>query len=233
MRTLILAGGLGSRISEETITKPKPMVTIGGQPILKHIMEIFFAQGVNEFTIAIGYKGHLIQNWVRNSSSPYLVDCLDTGLNTFTGGRIKHFFQTYPDKRIFMTYGDGLANVNLKELLNVHELNGRSATVTAVRPPARFGALEIKEGRVITFGEKIQTDAGWINGGFFVLDRNIIEFFDSEDEPFEKGPLVRLAQQGELGAYKHFGFWKPMDTLREREDLQILAQQNPPPWSVI
>jgi glucose-1-phosphate cytidylyltransferase len=233
IRTLLLAGGLGSRLSEETINRPKPMVTIGGEPMLKHIMDIYNAQGAVEFIIAIGYKGELIKEWVHQLKVPYQVACLDTGQETLTGGRIQQFFASHSDDRIFMTYGDGLANVDLSALINLHNGGRHLATVTAVRPPARFGVLEIENDRVSRFGEKVQTDAGWINGGFFVLEREILEFFNSEDEPFEKGPLVRLSQHGRLGAYKHFGFWKPMDTLREREELEILALDNPPPWRTI
>jgi glucose-1-phosphate cytidylyltransferase len=233
LKVLVLAGGLGSRLSEETINKPKPMVTIAGEPILKHIMEIYFAQGSTDFVIATGYKGNLIQEWVENLRVPYRVKCLDTGKETLTGGRIRQFFEIYSDKEIFMTYGDGLANVNLKELVKVHERAECLATVTAVRPPARFGVLEFEGEKVSHFGEKIQTDSGWINGGFFILNRQIMNFFSAIEEPFEKGPLVRLAKHGQLGAYKHYGFWKPMDTIREREELEELAQTKLPPWRSI
>jgi len=233
LKVLVLAGGLGSRLSEETKDKPKPMVTIAGEPILKHIMEIYFTQGSDDFVIATGYKGELIQEWVDNLRVPYRVNCLDTGKETLTGGRVRQFFENYHDKEIFMTYGDGLADVNLKELVRAHERGECLATVTAVRPPARFGVLEFEGEKVSRFGEKIQTDSGWINGGFFILNRQILNFFGAIDEPFEKGPLVSLAQHGRLGAYKHYGFWKPMDTIREREELEELAKTNLPPWRSI
>lgn len=253
MKTLLLAGGLGTRISEETSDKPKPMVEINGRPILWHLIDIFSRQGISEFVIALGYKGDVIKRWVKDlhefdgditvdfrnkefsKSGPgvlgnYSVSTLDTGLSTQTGGRILKCFQRFPGERLLVTYGDGLGNVSIPDLLEFHKSHGRLATVTAMRPPARFGHLELDGNSVIHFGEKNQSDEGWINGGFFVLEPEVYRFISGFDEPFETGALPRLAEIGELQAFKHFGFWQPMDTLREKQELERFAKQNPPPW---
>jgi glucose-1-phosphate cytidylyltransferase len=230
MKAIILAGGLGTRISEETLDKPKPMVLINGRPILWHIMNIFAVQGVNEFVITTGYKGEIIDNWVKGLDEPWAITSLDTGVGTQTGGRIKLALEYLGDDRAFATYGDGLANVNLANLLKKHELSKLTATVTAVRPPARFGVLESDNGLVTHFGEKNQADAGWINGGFFVLERNVNSFINGVDEPFETGALPGLVNNKTLGVYHHDGFWKPMDTLREKQELEQLARTGTPPW---
>ncbi len=230
MKVIILAGGLGTRISEETGDKPKPMVLIGNQPIIWHLMNIFASQGFNDFIIAAGYKCEVIQKWVAESHFNWNIEVVDTGLNTQTGGRIKQCMDKFPDSDFMATYGDGLGNVDIAALLNFHRNHGKLATVTAVHPPARFGVLEITDGSVIHFGEKVQAGSGWINGGFFVLDRKVSQYILGESEPFEIGALPRLVRQGELMAFEHYGFWQPMDTLREKQDLALLAKQPTPPW---
>lgn len=230
MKAIILAGGFGTRISEETDTKPKPMVLLGEKPILWHVMNVFAKQGVSDFIIATGYKSEIIHNWVTSIEEPWSVKAIDTGLETQTGGRIKKCLESVTDSRIFVTYGDGVGNINLKNLVNFHEKSSRLATVTAVRPPARFGVLESSNGEVTHFGEKSQADAGWINGGFFVLERGVISYIDGLQDSFEAQTLPRLVQQKELGAFHHEGFWQPMDTLREKNLLTQLASEIPPPW---
>jgi glucose-1-phosphate cytidylyltransferase len=230
MKTIILAGGLGTRISEETDNKPKPMVQIAGKPILWHIMSIFARQGFNEFVIATGYKGEVISDWVSTLTEPWSIETLDTGQAAQTGGRISQCLDFINENEVFATYGDGLGNINLSKLLDFHVHQGKSATVTAVRPPARFGVLESDNGLVTKFGEKNQADSGWINGGFFVLQRRVSELIYGDNEPFELGALPRLVSQQNLTAYHHGGFWQPMDTLREKQDLELLASRDLPPW---
>jgi glucose-1-phosphate cytidylyltransferase len=230
MKVVILAGGLGTRISEETTDKPKPMVLISGKPMLWHIMSIFSAQGFNEFIIATGFKGQVINDWAETVKEPWDIQTLDTGQDTQTGGRIAQCLDATSDDRVFVTYGDGLGNVNLANLLDFHMHQGKLATVTAVRPPARFGVLESKNGLVTKFGEKNQTDSGWINGGFFVLEKQVRESILGDHEPFEVGALPRLVSKQNLTAYHHGGFWQPMDTLREKHDLEMLANSGTPPW---
>ena len=230
MKTIILAGGLGTRISEETDNKPKPMVQIAGKPILWHIMSIFARQGFDEFVIATGYKGEVISDWVSTLTEPWSIETLDTGQAAQTGGRISQCLDFINENEVFATYGDGLGNINLSKLLDFHVHQGKSATVTAVRPPARFGVLESDNGLVTKFGEKNQADSGWINGGFFVLKRRVSELIYGDNEPFELGALPRLVSQQNLTAYHHGGFWQPMDTLREKQDLELLANRDLPPW---
>lgn len=230
MKAIILAGGLGTRISEETVDKPKPMVSIAGKPMLWHIMSIFAKQGVTDFLIATGYKGHVVNEWLKTVTDPWKIEALDTGLNTQTGGRISQCMQAIPGERVFATYGDGLGNVDLAKLLDFHIHQGRKATVTAVRPPARFGVLESTNGLVTKFGEKNQTDSGWINGGYFVLEPDVRNQIFDMDEPFETGAIPRLVTMQELSSFHHDGFWQPMDTLREKQDLELLANSTSPPW---
>lgn len=230
MKAIILAGGLGTRISEETMDKPKPMVLIGGKPMLWHIMSIFASQGVDEFIIATGYKSDVIQEWVKTVKEPWKINALETGLDTQTGGRILECMKAIPGERVMATYGDGLGNVNLKALLDFHNHQGKLASVTAVRPPARFGVLESQNGLVVRFGEKNQADSGWINGGYFVLEPKVKDYIEGLHEPFESGAMMRLVQRQELVAYHHNGFWQPMDTLREKHDLEKLALLKPPTW---
>jgi glucose-1-phosphate cytidylyltransferase len=236
MKIIIIAGGLGTRIAEETEDKPKPMVLINNKPIIWHLMNIFCVQGFNEFIISTGYKSEVIENWVRNSkihdsnNNPIDINTINTGLNTQTGGRISEVMKTLPGERVIATYGDGLANISIKKLLAFHNSHGKLASVTAVRPPARFGYMKIDKNEVTHFGEKNQSDEGWINGGFFVLEPKVNDFVESVNEPFESGALVRLAKESQLMAYHHEGFWQPMDTLREKKELEKDAQLTNPPW---
>jgi glucose-1-phosphate cytidylyltransferase len=236
MKIIIIAGGLGTRISEETEDKPKPMVLINDKPIIWHLMNIFSVQGLNKFIISTGYKSEVIENWVGNNkihdSNRNLmnIQTINTGLNTQTGGRISEVMKTFPSEKFIATYGDGLANVSVKKLLDFHATHGKLATVTAVRPPARFGYMKIDNNKVSHFGEKNQSDEGWINGGFFVLEPKVNDFIESVNEPFESGALVRLAKESQLMAYHHEGFWQPMDTLREKRELEKEALLETPPW---
>jgi glucose-1-phosphate cytidylyltransferase len=237
MKVIIIAGGKGTRIMEETIAKPKPMVEIAGKPILWHIMNIFSMQGFNDFLISTGYLHEVIENWIGNEDkmidsrgNKLNVKSIFTGEDTQTGGRIGEVMKQYPGERFLATYGDGLANVSIKNLIEFHELNSRFATVTAVRPPARFGYMQINNGEVSHFGEKNQADEGWINGGFFVLEPEVLSYINSPIEPFESGALTKLAQESQLSAYQHFGFWQPMDTLREKIELEKIAASNNIAW---
>jgi glucose-1-phosphate cytidylyltransferase len=230
MKVIILAGGLGTRISEETADKPKPMVLIAGKPMLWHIMSIFAKQGFNDFILATGYKSEVIESWIETVKEPWDIKALNTGLNTQTGGRILECMKSVPGERVFATYGDGLGNINLKALIDFHDHQGKLATITAVRPPARFGVLESQNGLVVRFGEKNQVDAGWINGGFFILEPEVASYIYNLDEPLESGALPRLVEERQLVSYHHDGFWQPMDTLREKEDLERFALLNPPSW---
>ena len=253
MKVIILAGGLGTRISEETNDKPKPMVLIDDKPILWHLMNIFGTQGFDEFVFALGYRSDVIKRWLldlndlsgdikidtlnkkvshldQSSELSWKVTALETGLNTQTGGRILRCMKANPGETVIATYGDGLANVSIMKLLDFHRSHGKLATVTAVRPPARFGYLDIVGDKVVNFGEKNQSDAGWINGGFFVLQPEVANYITGDFEPFESGALPKLAAEGQLMAYHHESFWQPMDTLREKQDLAKFAEQDPPPW---
>jgi glucose-1-phosphate cytidylyltransferase len=230
MKVILLAGGLGTRISEETDTKPKPMVLLDDKPIIWHIMSVYAAQGFDEFIIATGYKGHVINDWVLGLNTSWKVQTLDTGLESQTGGRIRRCMESLPDQRVMITYGDGLGNVNLRKLVDFHDHHGKPATVTAVRPPARFGVLETSNGLVKNFGEKNQADAGWINGGFFILESNIREYIKDDAEPFEAIVMPRIVADENLMAFHHEGFWQPMDTLREKNELSELAKLDRPPW---
>ena len=253
MKIAILAGGLGTRISEETDTKPKPMVLLDDKPIIWHLMNIFALQGFNEFVLALGYKSEVIKRWLvdlhelegsftvqlnkqkiekieKLNSDDWNVTALETGLDSQTGGRVSKILTFIKNERVIVTYGDGLANVNINKLLEFHESHGKLATVTAVRPPARFGYLELEGETVTHFGEKNQLDTGWINGGFFVLEPEVLKYINSDTESFESGALPRLAVENNLKAFMHTGFWQPMDTLRERNDLAKMAKLSPPPW---
>ena len=236
MKVIIIAGGLGTRISEETEDKPKPMVEINGKPIIWHLMNIFSVQGLSEFAISTGYKSDVIETWVQVNKIKDLnnvtmnVETVNTGLNTQTGGRISGVMKLLPKERVIATYGDGLANVSIDKLISFHEYHGRLATVTAVRPPARFGYMKIDNNIVTHFGEKNQSDEGWINGGFFVLEPEVLKYIKSPNEPFESGALTNLANASQLMAYQHEGFWQPMDTLREKRELEKFATLPIPPW---
>ena len=255
MKVAILAGGLGTRLSEETVLKPKPMVQIGGRPILWHIMKMYAAHGFKEFVLALGYKSEVIKDYFINyrhhahsltvdlSSGHVTVhngDCedwrihlLDTGLSTETGGRVKQIAQYIGPEPFMLTYGDGVSNVDIRQLLNFHRDHGKMATVTAVRPAARFGDLSLDGNRVAKFTEKPQTGAGWINGGFFVLEPEVFEYLKGGDDLiFEKDPLEQLSQDGELMVYRHNDFWRCMDTLRDVQMLDGLWQAGKAPWKV-
>ena len=236
MKVIIIAGGLGTRISEETEDKPKPMVLISNKPIIWHLMNIFSLQGFSDFIISTGYKSEVIENWVQNNrildsnSKKMNISTINTGMNTQTGGRISEVMKTLPKDKVIATYGDGLANISVKKLLDFHNSHGKLASVTAVRPPARFGYMKIENNLVTHFGEKKQSDEGWINGGFFVLDPQVADYVESINEPFETGALVRLSNESNLMAYHHEGFWQPMDTLREKKELEIEASLETPAW---
>ncbi|HEX2864023.1 MAG TPA: glucose-1-phosphate cytidylyltransferase [Deinococcales bacterium] len=255
MKVVILAGGLGTRLAEETTVRPKPMVEIGGRPILWHIMNIYAAHGFEEFVVALGYKGEVVKQYFLNffaTNNDITVDLktglttvhdgrhptwrvhlVDTGAQTMTGGRLRRLRPWLAEDETFMlTYGDGVANVNVAELLAYHRAHGKLATVTTVRPPARFGEIRFDGDRVRTFSEKPQTSEGWINGGFFVLNTGVLEYIASDETPWERAPLERLANEGELMAFKHGGFWQAMDTLRDKQVLEDLWQSGRAPWKV-
>ncbi len=252
MKTIILAGGLGTRLEEETTKKPKPMVEIGGKPLLWHIMNIYSGHGFNEFVIACGYKGELIKEYfahfvLRNSdwsinlrdgaremvsrnTPDWNIELVDTGYNTMTGGRIARLKKKIGKNRFMVTYGDGLGDVNIRELVSFHKSHGKLATLTAVRPPARFGGLLLDEDRIVEFSEKPQTGEGWINGGFFVFEPEAVDYMVGDDMPLERAPLENLAADGQLMAFRHSGFWQPMDTLREKRILENLWNGGKAPW---
>ena len=232
MKAIILAGGLGTRISEETGDKPKPMVLLDNKPMIWHVMNIYARQGISDFVIAAGYLGGMIHDWVENLTTPWNITVLDTGEKTLTGGRIRQCLELIGPERSFATYGDGLGNINLKHLLDFHVNQGRAATVTAVRPPARFGLLESSNGIVTSFTEKNQAHAGWINGGFFVLEPRAVGYIQNDMEPFESGALPRMVSDSNLSAYHHLDFWQPMDTLREKQELAKYALAGNPPWLI-
>jgi glucose-1-phosphate cytidylyltransferase len=253
MKAVILAGGLGTRISEETHLKPKPMIEVGGKPILWHILKIYSAYGINDFLICVGYKGYVIKEYfanyflhmsdvtfdIRNNkmevhqkhAEPWKVTIVDTGEETMTGGRLKRVRDYLGDESFCFTYGDGVCDVNIRELVSFHEAHGKEATVTAVQPPGRYGALSIAaDGLVQEFQEKPIGDKSWINGGFFVLSPRVIERIAGDATVWENEPLTGLARDGELCAFDHRGFWQPMDTLRDREQLERLWASGKAPW---
>ena len=254
MKTVILAGGLGTRLSEVTDAKPKPMVEVGGQPILWHILNIYGAHGFNEFILALGYKQNVVKDFflhyqerhsdltvdlaagtkqVRGARlPPWKVHLVDTGLNTQTGGRVKALKEWIGNETFMMTYGDGVANVDIKKLVEYHKSHGKLATVTAVRPAARFGEMKITNGQVMEFREKPQTETGWINGGFFVLEPAVLDYIAHDQMPWELEPLNRLTQEAQLMSFEHAGFWQPMDTLRDHRLLESLWESGKAPWKV-
>ncbi|MDH0685276.1 glucose-1-phosphate cytidylyltransferase [Achromobacter animicus] len=255
MKAIILAGGLGTRISEETHVKPKPMVEIGGKPILWHIMKMYSAHGVNDFVICCGYKGYVIKEYFANyflhmsdvtfdmasnqmevhqrHAEPWRVTLVDTGDDTMTGGRLKRVADYVKDEEAFcFTYGDGVADVDISALIAFHRKHGRAATVTAVQPPGRYGALKMEDDLVAGFTEKPRGDGGLINGGFFVLSPEVLTLIEGDHISWEMEPLESLARKGELMAFRHMGFWQPMDTLREKRMLESLWETNKAPWRV-
>ena len=233
MKVVILAGGYGSRLAEETEKKPKPMVEIGSRPILWHIMNIYRVFGHKEFVFALGYKGEVIKNhFLNQSKDDWLIEFVDTGQDSGTGGRLKRLFELIGKETFMMTYGDGLADVNLNDLLVFHRRHNKLATISAVRPPARFGGLKFSGDLVTEFIEKPQIGEGWINGGFFILEPQVLDYISGDEIMFEREPLERLAQDGQLAAYKHDGFWQCMDTYRDMRLLNSLWKQGEAPWKV-
>jgi glucose-1-phosphate cytidylyltransferase len=232
MQVVILAGGFGTRLSEETDLIPKPMVKIGNIPILQHIMNFYSKFGHKDFVIALGYKAEVIKDYFASIENPgWNINLVDTGLETSTGGRIKEL-ENLLDDQFMLTYGDGLSNINLNQLLEHHKRFNKIATVTAVRPPARFGTIEISNGVVTKFAEKDPQDAGWINGGFFCLNKKICSFISDTTTSFESEPLSHLVAVEELSAYEHQGWWQPMDTLRDKRSLESLWENGEAPWLV-
>lgn len=254
MKAVILAGGIGSRLSEETISRPKPMVEIGCKPILWHIMKIYSAHGINDFIICLGYKGYIIKEFFANyllhmsdikldianntieicqkQVEPWRITLVDTGLATATGGRIKKIAHYLDDQPFFLTYGDGVGDVDIKALLAHHHSHKRLVTVTATKPPARFGALATDKERVVGFKEKHHGEGGWINGGFFVLNPEALSYISEDNMPWEAEPLEKLASDNQLSAYYHQGFWHPMDTLRDKSYLDELWMAGTAPWKI-
>lgn len=252
-KAVILAGGMGSRLSEETTIKPKPMVEIGGYPILWHIMKIYSAFGIHDFIICLGYRGYAIKEYFAhyflhmsditldiknnqmtmqtNLSEPWTVTLLNTGLNTMTGGRIKYAWPYLKDEELFcLTYGDGVADINIDKLIHFHKTQGKLATITAVHPQGRFGVIELEGNQVTAFEEKPQGEGGFINGGFFVLSPKVLDLIEDDHTVFEKEPLETLARTKQLAAYRHEGFWQPMDMLRDKLLLEQLWNTGKAPW---
>jgi glucose-1-phosphate cytidylyltransferase len=230
MQVVILAGGLGTRLSEETDLIPKPMVRIGNIPILLHIMNFYSSFGHKDFMVALGYKSEVIIEYFQNNKNSELnITLVDTGLHSSTGGRIK-LLEDQLDDEFMLTYGDGLSNVNIDDLIEHHKRFGKIATVTAVRPPARFGTIETSNGLVTKFAEKDPQDAGWINGGFFCLNKKVCNFISDATTSFESGPLNNLVEIQELSAYEHHGWWQPMDTLRDKRALESVWEKGDAPW---
>ncbi|MCR5143860.1 MAG: glucose-1-phosphate cytidylyltransferase [Lachnospiraceae bacterium] len=257
MKVVLLAGGFGTRISEESMVKPKPMIEINGKPILWHIMKEYSYYGFNEFIICAGYKQHVIKEYFadyylhrsdvtfdftkenkmiihNNEAEPWKVTIVDTGLNTMTGGRIKRIKEYVSDETFMLTYGDGVCDVNIKELYDFHKGHGKLATMTAVQPGGRFGTLDIEKetGVIEKFAEKKKEDGGWINGGYMVLQPEVFDYIDGDSTTFEKEPLERLSQENQLVAYKHRGYWQCMDTMKEKMDLEKLLSEGKAPWKV-
>jgi glucose-1-phosphate cytidylyltransferase len=255
MKAVLLAGGLGTRLAEETETKPKPMVEIGGKPILWHIMKIYGAHGINDFIVCLGYKGYVIKEYfsnyclhmsnvtfdLRNNNleihhadvEPWRVTLVETGGSTMIGGRIKRILPYIGDDEEFcLTYGDGVGDVDITSVVKFHRKEGRLATVTAMQPPGRFGALQLDGDRVVGFQEKPQGDGGWINGGFFVLSPKVGSFIEGDATVWEREPMERLAAEGDLSVYYHRGFWQPMDTLRDKRHLEDLWASGKAPWKI-
>ena len=253
MKVVILAGGLGTRLSEETVLRPKPMVEIGGMPILWHIMKIYSSYGYNDFVICLGYKGYVVKEYFANyfmhksdvtidlknnsikvhesEAEPWTITLVDTGVNSMTGGRIKRIQKHIGDEPFLLTYGDGVSDVNIKNLVATHQKSGKLCTVTSVQPSGRFGALNLgAENQVYSFLEKPKGDGAWINGGFFVCQPEVFDYIEGDSTTFEKAPMERLAADGQMGAYLHDGFWKPMDTLRDKVELEESWESNKAAW---
>lgn len=254
MKAVILAGGFGTRISEETSRRPKPMVEIGGKPIIWHIMKIYSTHGINDFIVCLGYKGYVIKEYFanyflhmsditmdlsnnqmqvhENHSEPWKVTLVDTGIQTMTGGRLNRIKKHIDEEEFCFTYGDGVADVNITELIKFHRKQGKKATLTAVNPPGRFGVLDVQKNLITNFKEKPNDEGSWISGGFFVLSKSIFDLIDGDESVWEQGPMEKLASDGELAAYVHHGFWQPMDTLRDKVSLEKLWETGNAPWKV-
>lgn len=254
MKAVILAGGLGTRITEETSTRPKPMIEIGGKPVLWHIMKLYSFHGINEFIICLGYKGYIIKEYFanyflhmsdvtfdmsnnkmevhQNSAEPWTVTLVDTGDDTMTGGRLKRVSSYLDGQDFCFTYGDGMSDVDIGKLVEFHQSNGSLATVTAVQPPGRFGSLDVEHSKIVGFKEKPHGDGAWVNGGFFVLSPKVIDYIEDDQTIWERGPVERLAQERQLSAFSHLGFWQPMDTLRDKIHLEELWNSGTAPWKV-
>ena len=230
MKIVILCGGKGTRLAEETKVKPKPMVKIGNLPIIVHIMEIFKKQGFDDFILALGYKGELIKKYFKNKN--YKVKLVNTGKETLTGGRLLRLKKILKNEKFFLTYGDGVADIDLKKLLKFHNKHKKRATVTAVRPPARFGEIYIRNSKVNKFQEKPQTSSGWINGGFFIFEKEIFNYLKNSTTVLEREPLEMLCKKGELMAFKSLKFWQCMDTLRDKELLNKIWNSKEVPWKI-
>ena len=230
MKVVILAGGFGTRLPEYTDTIPKPMIKIGEQPILEHIMNSYSKFDFKEFIIALGYKGELIKEHFKSHKNKWKVNLVDTGQNTMTGGRIKRLKEVIGNETFMLTYGDGLSNINLKELLEFHKKNKKIVTVSAVRPPARFGFIKFKDDKVLSFKEKSKLDVGWINGGFFVMEPKFLDYIKGDSTYLEREPLEKIAKEGNMCAYKHAGFWQCMYTLRDKIVLEELIKEGNHPW---
>jgi len=254
MKTVILAGGLGTRIREETHLRPKPMIEIGGYPILWHIMKIYSTHGIHDFIICLGYKGYVVKEYFSNyflhmsdvtfdftdnkmevhqrNAEPWRVTLIDTGEQTMTGGRLRRVRQYLDDEDFCFTYGDGLGAVNIRKLIEFHMEQETLATVTAVQPPGRFGALDLEQNKIIRFEEKAFDGGSWVNGGFFVLSPKVMDYIEGDQTTWEKGPIENLAKDGQLAAYRHKGFWKPMDTQRDKVYLEELWSSGKAPWKI-
>jgi glucose-1-phosphate cytidylyltransferase len=230
MKVVILAGGLGTRISEETINKPKPMIEIGGKPILWHIMKRYSTYGINDFVICSGYKSKIIEDYFKENYEDWKVNVVDTGLNTMTGGRLKKIQSIVGNETFCFTYGDTLNDVNIKDLIEFHKKSNTLATVTSCIPPEKYGILYIKENKVIKFKEKPNDEKNWVNGGFFVLESEIFSLIKGDNTVWEKEPMEKLVQKQQLSAFKHTGFYQPMDTLNDKNYLEKLWNGENPPW---
>ena len=230
MKVIILAGGFGTRLSEYTDTIPKPMIHVGNKPILHHIMQLYANYGYKDFYVALGYKGNVIKKYFKNISRDWKINLIDTGSNTMTGGRVKRLQKIIGRETFMLTYGDGLSDININDLVSFHKNHGKMVTISAVRPPARFGALKLKDSEVISFKEKSQLTESWINGGFFVMEPNFFELLSSDETVLEKEPLEKVASMKELVAFRHEGFWQCMDHKLDKDLLDDMCSKKEAPW---
>ena len=230
MKVIILAGGFGTRLAEYTDTIPKPMVPVGGKPIIHHIMQFYANYGHKDFYIALGYKGEIIKKYFNKIKNDWNINLINTGLNTMTGGRIKRFQKLIGNETFMLTYGDGLSNININELISFHKSHGKMVTISAVRPPARFGSLKLEGSKVLNFKEKSQLSESWINGGFFVIEPNFLNIIDSDETVLEKEPLEKVTSNNQLMAFRHEGFWQCMDHKLDKDLLDEMCKKNKAPW---